>query len=242
MDKIYCYEGTDVLKNKLDIRDEETLDLIEAEQSRAAMMLMYNKGFDDFSPNGFYHIHYELFKDIYNWAGKPRVINIIKRESILCGQSVWYSNDENIEADLQKAFEALNNIEWKSLGREKFIKSLVPKIAAVWKVHPFREGNTRTTVMLLTMFIEHHGYFVDKELLAASAGYVRNSLVLASFDENSEYEHLEKILLDAVTDEPIEYSDYSISDETNNKYKKYQSENYEPQKHEVMPKDYKHQK
>lgn len=165
------------------------------------------------------------------------MINIIKRESILCGQSVWYSNDENIEADLQKAFEALNSIDWKSLDREKFIKSLIPKIAAIWKTHPFREGNTRTTVMLLTMFIEHHGYFVDKELLAASAGYVRNSLVLASFDENSEYEHLEKILLDAVTDEPIEYSDYSISDETNSKYKKYQGENYQPQKHEVMPKE-----
>ena len=39
MNDLYCYEGTDVLKNKLDIRDSKTLDLIEAEQSRMAMML-----------------------------------------------------------------------------------------------------------------------------------------------------------------------------------------------------------
>ena len=34
MSDIYLYEDVPVLKNKLDIRDEKTLDLIEAEQSR----------------------------------------------------------------------------------------------------------------------------------------------------------------------------------------------------------------
>lgn len=104
MNDLYCYEGTDVLKNKLDIRDSKTLDLIEAEQSRMAMMLMYNENFSDFTSNGFYKIHYELFKDIYDWAGKPRIINIIKRETILAGKSVWYSNDDAIsETPIQYA-------------------------------------------------------------------------------------------------------------------------------------------
>lgn len=239
MDDLYCYEGTDVLKNKLDIHDEKTLDLVESEQSRMAMMLMYDEGFNDFTVDGFYKIHYELFKDIYDWAGKPRLINIIKRESILCGKSVWYSNDEDIDKDLHKAFNDLLSINWENLGREQFIKTLVPKIASIWQVHPFREGNTRTTVMLLTMFIEYYGYFIDKELLANSAGYVRNSLVLASFGEYSEYEHLEKILLDAVSEEPIAYDEYEIADDKRNKYKKYQSDKYEPTKHEIMPDEYK---
>lgn len=110
---------------------------------------------------------------------------------------------------------------------------------SLWQVHPFREGNTRTTVMLLTMFIEYYGYFMDKELLANSAGYVRNALVLASPGEYSEYEHLEKILSDAVSEEPIAYDEYEIADDKRNKYKKYQLDKYEPAKYEIMPDEYK---
>lgn len=46
---------------------------------------------------------------------------------------------------------------------------------------------------------------MDQELLAASAGYVRDSFVMASLDQLSEYEHLERILLDAVQSAPIHY-------------------------------------
>lgn len=45
---LYPYPDIPVLKNKLDIKDEKTLDLIESEQSRANMMLLYESGFDDF--------------------------------------------------------------------------------------------------------------------------------------------------------------------------------------------------
>lgn len=48
----YLYEEVPVLKNKLGIKNEKTLDRIEAEQSRANMMLLYEQGFQDFSPNG----------------------------------------------------------------------------------------------------------------------------------------------------------------------------------------------
>ena len=74
----YLYEEIPVLKNKLDIRVEETLALVEAELSRANMMLLYEQGFHDFSPDGLRFIHQELFGDIYDWAGQYRIINIEK--------------------------------------------------------------------------------------------------------------------------------------------------------------------
>ena len=92
----YLYADTPVLKNKLDIRDEKVLDLVEAEQSRANMMLLYERGFSDFTPAGLCEIHRFLFGDIYDWAGEYRIINIEKREKLLAGRSVWYSNDEDI--------------------------------------------------------------------------------------------------------------------------------------------------
>lgn len=48
MNDIYLYEDVPVLKNKFGIKDEKTLDLVEAEQSRASMMLLYEHGFHDF--------------------------------------------------------------------------------------------------------------------------------------------------------------------------------------------------
>ena len=44
--------------------------------------------------------------------------------------------------------------------------------------------------------------------MASCAGYVRNSFVLCSFGENSEYEHLEKILFDAISEKPIDDTEF----------------------------------
>jgi cell filamentation protein len=234
MADLYCCEGTDVLRNKLNIQDEKTLNLIEAEQSRMEMMILYNSGFSDFTVPGFYKLHEILFKDIYDWAGKPRVINLIKREALLCGKSVWYSNSDDIDRDMELVFKELKAIN-RTEKPETFIKRLVPKIAALWQVHPFREGNTRTVVMFMTFFIESFGYYVDKKLLATYAGYVRNSFVLASFGENSEYGHLEKILLDAVRTEEIIYNGYAVTDDSNQKY---DTGYYKAAAHEVIPENY----
>lgn len=230
----YLYDDVPVLRNKLDIKDGKTLDLVEAEQSRANMMLLYERGFQDFTPNGLCEIHRFLFSDIYEWAGKYRIINIEKRERLLAGRSVWYSNDEQIPEDLQNAFAEIQAQKWADFSREEFVHTLTLHFPKLWKIHPFREGNTRTVVMMLTMFVEQHGYYMDHELLAASAGYVRDSLVMASLDQFSEYEHLERILLDAVCTEPIVYSIQSLDTgkaEIQEKYRKYQKEKYVPQPH-----------
>ncbi len=236
----YIYEGSSVLRNLLDIEDAKTLDLVEAEQSRANMMLLYEAGFSDFSSKGIQYIHRYLFGDIYDWAGQFRVINIKKREQILAGVSVWYSDVDKIESDLADVWQKISQIDWANLSREEFVTRLVETFPLIWKVHPFREGNTRTVVMAMTFFIESHGYYVDQELLAASAGYVRNALVLASVNDFAEREHLEKILLDAVATEPVEYADSDSDDQgvLDARHAQYQSEDYQPAEHELRPEEY----
>lgn len=235
MNDLYLIENSAVLKNLLGITNEKELDLAEAELSRANMMLLYENGFDDFSSSGFCFIHKALFGDIYEWAGQYRKINIKKREHLLAGQSVWYSDRVNIEADLDNAWKNINKIKWDKLSREDFAKQIARLFPVLWQVHPFREGNTRTTVMMMTFFIEHYGYYFDQILMAESAGYVRDSLVLASLGEYSEYEHLEKILLDAISIEPFDYVDLSIIDTNKNeRYEKYKSKDYTPIQHEYI--------
>lgn len=61
------------------------------------------------------------------------------------------------------------------------------------------------------------------------------AFVLASLGEHSENEHLEKILLDAICTEPVEYANGDIeSKDKTEKYEKYRSKNYTPTKHEYM--------
>lgn len=234
----YLYPDVPVLRNKLEIKTEKTLDLVEAEQSRANMMLFYDQDFTDFTPAGLQQIHKFLFGDIYDWAGNYRIINIQKAEHLLGGRSVWYSNDEDIERDLTVAFQAIHDFNWDACSREEFVSALTHLFPPIWQVHPFREGNTRTVVMLMTLFVEAHGYYFDKDLLAASAGYVRDSLVMASIDQNSELEHLERILLDAVCTEPIEPQDEeNPAEEPTSKYAKYQKEPYTPAPHTARADD-----
>lgn len=234
MADIYLYDDVPVLRNKLDIKDGETLDLIEAEQSRANMMILYEQGLHVFTPASLCEIHRFLFDDIYEWAGKYRIINIEKRERLLAGRSVWYSNDEDIPGDLELVFASIQDQKWKEFSREEFVQQLARCFPKLWQVHPFREGNTRTVVMMMSLFVEHHGFYMDHELLAASAGYVRDAFVMASLDQFSEYEHLERILLDAVCAEPVKYQIDSLemsAVEQERKYQKYQKEKYIPQPH-----------
>lgn len=228
----YLYEDVPVLRNKLDIKVEKTLDVVEAELSRANMMLLYEQGFSDFSPAGLCKIHRFLFGDIYDWAGQYRIMNIEKSERVLGGRSVWYSNDDNIARDLHAAFSAIEDHDWDQCSREEFVATLTRLFPPIWQVHPFREGNTRTVVMLMTLFVEAHGYFFDKDLLALSAGYVRDSFVMASIGQFSEFEHLEQILLDAVCTQPVEGPDTSLPEPGHQgKYAKYQKEPYTPAPH-----------
>lgn len=61
------------------------------------------------------------------------------------------------------------------------------------------------------------------------------AFILASLGEHSEYEDLEKILLDAICIEPVDYVNDNIeSKDKTDKYEKYRSKNYIPTKHEYM--------
>ena len=232
MKDLYLIENSTVLKNRLGITDEKELDLAEAELSRANMMLLYEKGFHDFSSGGFCFIHKFLFGDVYEWAGEYRKINIQKREALLAGKSVWYSNVTEIGRDLDNAFQAIHQVKWQALSKDDFAEQVARHFPALWQVHPFREGNTRTTVMLMNFFVEYYGYFFDQELMADSAGYVRNSFVLACLGEHSEFEHLDRILKEAISTEPINYD--KRRELSKEKREKYKSDNYIPVKHEYL--------
>ena len=72
--------------------------------------------------------------------------------------------------------------------------------------------------------------------MEVNAGYVRNAFVLCRFRENSEIEHLEKILCDEISPEPIEDLDEveTTSEDKSSKYKKYFTNEYRSAPHELV--------
>lgn len=194
----YFYIDAPVFRNRLGTKDKTTLNRIEVELSRANMMLLYEKGFEDFSPAGLCEIHFALFGNLYDWAGQYRHISLEKPEQLLCGRSVWYSRENDISEDLKVAFSRLLCVPWAELNREQFVYEMARMFPPIWQVHPFREGNTKSVIMMMIFFVEHYGYSVDQQLLVSSAGSIRDSLVMASLDQFSEFEPLEKLLLDIV--------------------------------------------
>ena len=85
--------------------------------------------------------------------------------------------------------------------------------------------------------LKKENIFKREELLARSAGYVRNSFVLASFGKNSEYEYLERILKDAICKDPIIYNNLGeriVSPVQKEAYDKYVSDKYVSKPHSYI--------
>lgn len=195
----YLYDDVDVLKNLLNIKDEQKLE--KAESDITYIKLLDVDRLSDnciFDTEHLRKLHKYIFGDIYEWAGKFRIIPMVKGERVLGGDTVRYSYPDNIEKDLKASIEKLDEVDWKVLGIEETAKEFAKIIAEIWQVHPFREGNTRTTVTFATQFAAHHGFKMDKNLLKECAGYVRDALVKASDGPYAEYHYLEKILKDAI--------------------------------------------
>lgn len=75
-DSYYCYPGTRVLKNNLDLRDQKQLEAFEAEITVQRASEPLPPGKMDF--RHYCDIHHHLFQDVYPWAGQIRNVRIAK--------------------------------------------------------------------------------------------------------------------------------------------------------------------
>lgn len=76
-----CYEGTSCLINKLNIRDEKKLDLVESQITVAKISILQQTPINgNFDFEHYKAIHKFIFEDLYNWAGTTRTVDISKKE------------------------------------------------------------------------------------------------------------------------------------------------------------------
>ena len=153
-DKKYCYPGTNILKNKLNIRDLDVLHDAERDYSSVRHAEIYRQGITgDFTLKHLCSIHKQLFQDVYSWAGKIRTVDISKG-TIFC-----------LVQFIEMQFEDLYN----QLKHENFLKDITDKkemsirlahyLAELNMIHPFREGNGRTQRIYIEQLCLYNGRF-----------------------------------------------------------------------------------
>lgn len=166
-----CYDGTSVLINKFDIKNQDLLSQAETNFVLLHSAEIRNSTVSEPFTFPFYcSLHKRLFGDIYSWAGELRKVDFSKK-----GTNFYPSADL---AQLGKAkFDYLQrHNEFSGMERREYVKEIASFYHELNMLHPFREGNGRTQRLFFSLLIQRNGFDIDfsrcdRELLMTAVVY-----------------------------------------------------------------------
>lgn len=134
----YVYSGTDVLKNKFNLLDNNRLTQLERLYSTVRLTELHQSPIQgSFDLSHLQKIHKHIFQDIYEWAGKLRTVDIAK-STLFCPLKNLDSYQQKVFSDLKKE----NHLVGTDL--DTFSQRAAYYLGEINMLHPFREGNGRT--------------------------------------------------------------------------------------------------
>lgn len=136
-----------------------------------------------FTPAFWMSVHRYLFKDVFMHAGKIRTYNIYKNEWVLNGKSVLYASYDSIPITMEYDFKTEAIFSYKNLSRDAINRHLAQFTCDIWQIHPFGEGNTRSTAVFIIKYLNSLGYSINQECFAKKSWYFRNALVRANYND-----------------------------------------------------------
>lgn len=158
----YLWPGSEVLRNKLGIRDRAQLQRIEyglvnvREQQIEKASLRIPRTFDAAHLKA---LHGHLFGDIYEWAGQYRTVDMAKG-------STRFADVGMIEQYLTIASVTAKAGDWSAVTAEQFAERTATTYAYLNQGHPFREGNGRASKVWMTQLVEQSPWRLDFERVA----------------------------------------------------------------------------
>lgn len=130
------------------------------------------------------YVHKYLFQDVYEFAGEFRKVDFSKHEKILNNDSVAYGDCKALKESLEYDISLEKNKKYEEMNIVDVIKNITNFSSNIWQVHPFREGNTRTTALFIEKYLISLGYNVDNTLFKDKSVYFRNALVRSNYFNN----------------------------------------------------------
>lgn len=210
------------LKNYYNKQDKNSINYSEMEcdlVSTRIAKLLEDRAFV-FSPIQLKSIHRKLFSELLlderdNSIGEYRKYNISKKEPILNGDTVIYGEYTTIDEFLKYDFENESSKNYSQMSLDKQIKSLARFTSAIWQIHPFIEGNTRTVAVFIQKYLLSMGYLVNNDLFRENSVYFRNSLVASNYSNipkkiSPDFTYLEEFFLKLLYSKEIELKEIKI--------------------------------
>ena len=136
------------------------------------------------SVNYLKYIHKYLFQDVYEFAGEFRKIDFSKHEKILNNDSVAYGDSKTLNESLENDISLEKEKNYKDMSIVEVIKNITDFTSNIWQVHPFREGNTRTTAVFICKYLNSLNFNQDISIYNNKASYFRNALVRSNYFNN----------------------------------------------------------
>ena len=130
------------------------------------------------------YVHKYLFQDVYEFAGEFRNIDFSKHEKILNNDSVAYGDCKTLKESLEYDISLEKEKNYKNMNVVEVINNVTKFSSSIWQVHPFREGNTRTTALFIEKYLISLGYEADNTLFKDKSVYFRNALVRSNYFNN----------------------------------------------------------
>lgn len=124
-------------------------------------------------------IHKQLFKGIYDWAGKIRTVDVKKNED----DAEYFLIVSKIQAAADYVFtELAKEHHLTNLPMEIFIERLAYYYDQLNYIHPFREGNGRAQRVFWNRLAKDAGYEIDWSLVVGDENDEASRLAAEQLD------------------------------------------------------------
>lgn len=164
-----------------DIRTEKDNETEEADKVSANITKLLNERSFAFTVAGLTAIHRRIFDGVFKFAGQIRDYNITKKEWVLRGDTVFYVSAPDIRRAIEYDLEQEKTFDYTGLDIYQIASHVTQFVSGLWQIHPFGEGNTRTTAVFAIQYLRSMGFNVENDLFANHSWYFRNALVRANY-------------------------------------------------------------
>ncbi len=156
-------------------------DTAECDKASANIKKILSSNTFAFNTNGLVSTHRRIFEGVFKHAGELRTFDITKKEWVLRGDTVNYLNWEDLRRAIDYDIQQEREFSYKGLSEEEKVRHICRFVSGLWQIHPFREGNTRTTAVFTIQYLRSMRYRVTNDLFKSYSWYFRNALVRANY-------------------------------------------------------------
>ena len=177
-------------------RDEDDTNKEEADKVSSNISKVLQTDAFSFSVAGLASIHRSIFQGVFKHAGRFRDYDISKKEWVLRGASVIYGRWQDLSETIAYDIEQEQQFDYSLLNKEQMVEHLAKFTSGLWQIHPFCEGNTRTTAIFVIKYLRSVGLSVNNGVFERHSLYFRNALVRNNYRDLVKKVYYEPVFLE----------------------------------------------